>query len=69
MCTAIFFLCSNLFNLKRVITIHGICNIKLLSGNMYQYGQVKTEQQIHYLNTVNFKKNPSEDQALLLVLK
>jgi len=52
-----------------VITIQSIWNTKLLSGNIYQYGQVKTEEQIRYLNTVNFKKNPSEDQALPLVLK
>jgi hypothetical protein len=52
-----------------VIIIQSLCNIKLLSGNIYQYGEVKTDEQIHYLNAVNFKKNPSEDQALWLVLK
>jgi len=52
-----------------VITTQSLCNIKLLSGNIYQYGQVKTDKQIHYLNAVNFMKNTSEDQALLLVLK
>lgn len=53
-----------------MIAINSLCNIKLLSGNIHdQYGQVKTDEQIHYLNAVNFKKNPSEDQALWLVLK
>jgi len=45
-----------------VFTIQILCNITLLTGNIHnQYGQVKTDEQIHYLNAVNFKKNPSED--------